>query len=95
MTVRSQQDSGHTDVHRDPPILEGGGDEATEGEHRHDAQGEGEQRVGSGQNRIHLCNLRKPTRTEPKHSASSSSLQMNRNPKLIQSLKFFLSGFSK
>lgn len=50
----SQRDPGHGDADRHAALLEGGGDEAAEGERRHHAQREGEERVGPGQHRVHL-----------------------------------------
>lgn len=49
-----QHNPGDVDVHRDSPILERRRDEATERQRRHDAEREGEERVGSGHDRVHL-----------------------------------------
>lgn len=49
----SQHDPRDVQPHRDAPVFEGGGDEAAEGERRHHAQREGEQRVRPRQHRVH------------------------------------------
>lgn len=42
------------DVHRDSPVLERRRDEAAERQRRHDAEREGEERVGSRHDSVHL-----------------------------------------
>lgn len=59
-----QQDSGDLDVHRDSPVFEGGGDEAAEGERRHDGERKSEERVRSGENRVHVSHLGQVRRTK-------------------------------
>lgn len=49
----SQHDPRDVQPHRDAPVFEGGGDETAEGERRHHAQREGEQRVRPRQHRVH------------------------------------------
>lgn len=50
-----EQDPGDVQAHGRVPVFEGGGEDAAQGERRHDAQREGEQRVGPGQQGIHLA----------------------------------------
>lgn len=49
----SQHDPRDVQPHRDAPVFEGSSDEAAEGERRHHAQREGEQRVRPRQHRVH------------------------------------------
>lgn len=49
----SQHDPRDVQPHRDAPVFEGGGDEAAEGERRHHAQREGEERVRARQDGVH------------------------------------------
>lgn len=50
-----EQDPGDVQAHGRAPVFEGGGEDAAQGERRHDAQREGEQRVGPGQQGVHLA----------------------------------------
>lgn len=49
----SQHDPRDGDADRHAALLEGGGDEAAEGQRRHHAQREGEEGVGAGQYGVH------------------------------------------
>lgn len=66
-----QHDFSDVDVHGNSPVFERRGNEAAERERRHDAEGEGEQRVCSRQNRVHLEIAATPTGMIRKTSGTS------------------------